>query len=207
MEVEVAEILLKNNAVTLRPNEPYTYASGIKSPIYCDNRLLMSNVAERNRIIDYYLEAIKRERLDADVIAGTESAGIPWAAWIADRLKKPMVFVRKKQKDHGKENRIEGTFQKGAKVLVIEDLISTGGSSLAAVEAVREQGGNVVACLAIFTYQMVAAEKNFADAKCNLVALSNFWTLVRVAAEEGFIKKEEQGIVLEWSRNPEAWGK
>jgi len=118
-----------------------------------------------------------------------------------------MIFVRKKQKDHGKENRIEGVLPKGAKVLVIEDLVSTGGSSLAAVEAVREQGGNVVACLAIFSYQMVAAEKNFSDAKCKLVALSNFWTLVMVAAESNYIKKEEQGIVLEWSKNPDQWGR
>jgi orotate phosphoribosyltransferase len=207
MEFEVAEILLKNNAVTLSPGKPYTYASGIISPIYCDNRLLMSHVAERHMIVDFYLEAIKRNNLDADIIAGTESAGIPWAAWIAERLNKPMIFVRKKQKDHGKENLIEGVMQKGAKVLVVEDLISTGGSSLAAVEAVREQGGNVVACLAIFSYQMASAEKNFADAKCKLVALSNFWTLVKVASEEGFIKKEDEAIVLEWSRNPEQWGR
>ncbi|MFH1182522.1 MAG: orotate phosphoribosyltransferase [Candidatus Woesearchaeota archaeon] len=207
MEVEVAEILLKNNAVTLRPDKPFTYVSGIISPIYCDNRLLMSNVAERRKIVDFYLEAIKKNNLDADVIAGTESAGIPWSAWIAERLNKPMIFVRKKQKDHGKENRIEGVMQKGAKVLVIEDLVSTGGSSLAAVESVREQGGDVVACLAIFSFQMASAEKNFADARCKLVALSNFWTLVRVAAENGYIKKEEQALVLEWSKNPEQWGR
>lgn len=207
MEFEVAEILLKNNAVTLSLDKPFTYTSGIISPIYCDNRLLMSLVSERTRIVDFYIEAIKKNGIDADVIAGTESAGIPWSAWIADRLNKPMIFVRKKHKDHGKENRIEGFLQKGAKVLVIEDLISTGGSSLAAVEAVREQGGDVLACLAIFSYQMSSAEKNFSDAKCMLIALSNFGTLVRVAAEKGYIKKEEQALVLEWSKNPEQWGR
>jgi orotate phosphoribosyltransferase len=205
MEFEVAEILLKKNAVTLRPDKPFTYASGIISPIYCDNRVLMSYVPERNAIINFFIEAIKENNLDADVIAGTESAGIPWASWIADKLGKPMIFVRKKQKDHGKENRIEGFLQKGSKVLVIEDLVSTGGSSLAAVEAVRNAGGEVVGCLALFTYQMVSAEKNFSDAKCKLITLSNFWTLVRVAAEEGYIKDEEQALILEWSRNPAQW--
>ena len=207
MEREVAEILLRKDAITLRPNKPFKYASGILSPIYCDNRVLMSYTKERNKIVNYFLESIRNENLDIDVIAGTEAAGIPWAAWIAAKLNKPMVFVRKKKKDHGKENRVEGRLPKASNVIVIEDLISTGGSSLDAVEAVREAGGEVLACLAIFTYEMSSAKKNFAEKKCKLMALSNFSTLVNVAAEKGYIKNKEKSLVIDWNKNPEEWGR
>ncbi|MBN2453931.1 orotate phosphoribosyltransferase [Candidatus Woesearchaeota archaeon] len=207
METDVAEILLRKDAVTLRPENPFKYASGILSPIYCDNRILMSYVKERTKIVDFFLEAIRKNDLDVDVIAGTEAAGIPWAAWIAARLNKPMVFVRKKQKDHGKENRIEGHLHKSTNVVVIEDLVSTGGSSLAAVEAVREAGGDVIACVAIFDYGMAASKKAFEAAKCRLISLSNFQTLVDVAVKKGYIKSDEKKLVLDWSKAPEKWGK
>jgi orotate phosphoribosyltransferase len=207
MEREVAEILLRKDAVTLRPEKPFKYTSGILSPIYCDNRILMSYVKERTKLVDFFLESIRKNNLEVDIVAGTESAGIPWAAWIAERLKKPMVFIRKKQKEHGKENRVEGHLPKASNVVVIEDLISTGGSSLAAVEALREAGGEVLACLAIFTYEMSAAKRNFSEKKCKLLSLSNFSTLVKVAVEKGYIKKEEKKLVLEWNKAPEKWGR
>jgi len=206
MDEEVAGILLQAGAVTLRPKQPYTYASGIKSPIYCDNRLLMSYPAERKKIIDFLTQKIMENKINADVIAGTESAGIPWAAWVADKLNLPMIFVRKKSKDHGKENRIEGKLDKDQHVIVIEDLVSTGGSSLAAVEAVREAGGNVIACLAIFTYEMESAEKNFKASNCPLLCLSSFSTLVSVAVDSGRLNESDKDMVMKWIKAPEEWG-
>jgi orotate phosphoribosyltransferase len=207
MEREVAEILLRKDAVTLRPDKPFKYASGILSPIYCDNRILMSYVKERTKLVNFFLELIRNNNLDIDVVAGTESAGIPWASWIAARLNKPMIFVRKKQKDHGKENRVEGYMLPGRNVVVIEDLVSTGGSSLAAVEAVRHAKGYVLACLSIFTYELSAAKKSFRAKKCKLLSLTNLTTLVKVAVEKGYINDDEKKMVLEWRKAPEKWGR
>ena len=204
-EKEVAEILLKLNAVTLSPKKPYKYAPGILSPIYCDNRIILSYPKERGAIVDFYIESIKKNELDADVIAGTATAGIAWAAWIAEKLGKPMIYIRSSSKDHGKENLIEGKLEKGQKVLVVEDLVSTGGSSLNAVRAAREAGGVVSDCIAIFTYGMEKARCSFEKEKCRLIALSDFSELVEVASGKGYIKKEDKGIVLKWNKNPEGW--
>jgi len=146
---DVAKILLEIKAVTLNAEKPYRYASGIFSPIYCDNRLLISDVAKREKIIDYFVQTIKDNKLQFDVVAGVATAGIPHASWIADKLKKPMVYVRSSAKEHGKHNQIEGRLEKGQKVLIVEDLISTGGSTLDAVSAVRDAGGVVTHSLAI----------------------------------------------------------
>lgn len=203
MEKEIAKILLEVNAVNLRPNQPFTFTSGIKSPIYCDNRLLISHPKKRNIIIKAFLNILKEKEFD--ILAGTATAGIPWCAWLAQKVSKPMIYVRGKAKEHGKENLIEGKIEKGKKVIVVEDLISTGGSSIDAVEAVREAGGIVEDCIAIFTYQLEKAINKFNEAKCNLITLTNFSTLVEVAVENKYIKPEEKLMILSWNKDPENW--
>lgn len=204
---EIANILLDVRAITLSPSKPYRFVSGIFSPIYCDNRLLMSYPEKRKKIIDYFVEVIRERNLDFDVVAGIASSGIPHAAWIAERLGKPMIYIRKKTKEHGKENLIEGKLEKGQKVVIVEDLISTGSSSVNGVEAVRDQGGIVENCLAIFTYEMEKAKENFRNAKCELIPLSDFTTLIEVASERNYIKPEERLKTLEWNKDPQNWGK
>lgn len=204
---EIARILLSLKAVSLSPKKPFTFASGIKSPIYCDNRLLISYPKERMLIRDAFLTAIQEHAKDVDVIAGTATAGIPHAAWIADKLQKPMIYIRSSAKQHGKENLIEGKMSQGQKVAVIEDLISTGGSSIAAVKNVKEAGGKVEYCFAIFTYQFPKAAKAFHDEHCKLITLSDFQTLVEEATLLQYITQEEKKMVLEWNAAPEEWGK
>lgn len=204
---EVAELLLKSEAIILRPQKPFTFASGILSPIYCDNRLLLSKVDEREKIVDYYISKIKEEGLEFEVVAGIATASIPWAALIAAKLKKPMIYIRKAAKGHGRENLIEGGLKKGQKVLVVEDLVSTGGTSASSVEEARKEGAVVESCLAIFTYEMEKARKRFEEAKCKLITLSNFTALIDVAAKKEYIKKEELEMLKQWSKNPEGWGK
>lgn len=204
---DVAKILLKVKAITLNPEKPYRFVSGVLSPIYCDNRLLMSYPQEREKITDFFIEIIERKNLKFDVLAGTATSGICWAAWVAGKMKKPMIYVRPSKKDHGKGNRIEGKLERGQKVLVIEDLVSTGGSSISAVEGVGEQGGIVDDCLAIFTYEMDKAKKGFKESGCNLITLTKFSTLIDVAVREGYIKPSDREKVLEWNRDPENWGK
>lgn len=203
MSKTISKILLDTKAVTLNPKEPYTYASGIRSPIYCDNRILMSLPRERKEIIQAFLKIL--EGLEFETVAGTATAGIPWAAWVAEIYNKPLIYVRSKSKDHGKQNLIEGRLDKGQKVVVIEDLISTGGSSVSAVEAVKEAGGIVTDCVAIFTYEMQKAAAKFEEAKCNIHTLTNFSTLANVAGEQGHIDAEQREIVLEWNKDPEGW--
>ena len=150
----VSEILLNLNAVILRTKPPFRWASGILSPIYTDNRLLMSYPREREFIVNSFIKLIKKNKITVDGFAGTATAGIPWAAWIAQKMKKPMIFVRSESKDHGKENKTEGVIEQGKNYVAIEDLISTGGSSLNTINAVREKGGIVENCIAIFTYEL-----------------------------------------------------
>lgn len=207
MKKEIAEILLKINAVALNAKEPFRYASGILSPIYCDNRLLMSYPDLRRKVIDAFLKLIDEKGLSFDIIGGTATAGIPHAAWISERLQKPMIYIRSSSKDHGKQNKIEGLLEKGKKVLIVEDLISTGGSSVSAVQAVREAGGIVTDCVAIFTYEMQKAIDKFKDAKCNVFTLSNFSTLIDVAEERGYLNSESAQKVRQWNKNPSNWGK
>lgn len=206
-EREIAKLLLDIHAVMLNVEEPFRYTSGMLSPIYCDNRLIISYPQKREQVIQAFLELIEEKELDYDVIAGIATAGIPHAAWIADRLHAPMVYVRSKAKEHGRKNQIEGHCEEGAHVLLVEDLISTGGSSLAAGEAVRNEGGAVMDCIAIFTYEMDKAKQAFADAHVRLHTLTNFHTLVSVAVEEGYVNAVDAEKILEWNRDPEGWGK
>lgn len=206
-EQQIAALLLNKRAVIIKLTEPFVYTSGIKSPIYCDNRLLLSFPEARDEIIDEMLQIIEQKIQSVDCIAGVATAGIPWASIIADRLEKPLIYVRDKPKEHGKRNQIEGKIEKGQKVVVIEDLISTGRSSIKAIEAVRDAGGNVNYCIAVFTYEMKNAEEAFANAQCALHCTTKFSILVRQATALHKITKEQETIVLEWNQDPENWWK
>lgn len=203
---DVAKLLLEVKAVSLNLDEPFRYASGILSPIYCDNRIIISHPAQREQVVEAFISVVREHNLEFDVVAGTATAGIPHAAWIAERLGKPMIYVRGQQKGHGKKNKIEGEFEKGAKVIIVEDLVSTGGSAINAGLAVRDAGGVVTDCLAIFTYEMEKAMKRFKKAEIVLHTLTNFSTLVNVASLTGYIPEEEADKVLAWNMDPEGWG-
>jgi len=205
--LEVAKILLRIKAVTLRVDPPFTWASGIKSPIYTDNRLLMSFPKERRCIVTYFLKLLKENGLEPDIIAGIATSGIPWASWIAQELNLPMVYIRSKPKGHGKENLIEGKIEKGQKVVIIEDLISTGGSSLNGAKAVKEAGAIVLANVAIFTYELPESVKNFAEAGVKLISLTKYSSLIEVALKEEYIEKEDKATLLDWKKDPKSWGK
>ncbi|MBI5388989.1 orotate phosphoribosyltransferase [Candidatus Woesearchaeota archaeon] len=207
MEEEVAQVLLDVKAVTLNCKKPYTFVSGIKSPIYCDNRLILSYPPGRKTIIHYMKEIISKNKLHADVIAGTATSAIPYAAWLAHELDLPLIYIRKNSKDYGKEKLVEGVLTPGQHVIVIEDLITSGGSALNSVQAVREIGGIVNSVIAIFTYGFEKSRKAFEEARCNLYTLTNFHILIPVAAQKGFIKEEEVKDILEWSSDPTGWGK
>lgn len=203
---KVALLLLQNNAITLNPKKPYKYASGILSPVYTDCRILISFPSVRGKIRDLYIKNIKNAG-KFDVIAGTATAGIPHASFIAEKLNLPMIYVRGKPKDHGKGNQIEGKLFKNQKVAVIEDLISTGQSSVESVNAIRQSGAKSSYIFCIITYGMKKATDNFKTNKVNLVPLTNFETVVEVAKNKGYIKEEEQKIILEWIKDPLSWGK
>ena len=188
---EIAKILLKLKAVTLSPEDPYTWASGIKSPIYCDNRLTLSYPEDRNTVEKGLVDLIKEEYPGVQYIMGTATAGIPHAAIIADKMGLPMGFVRSSNKDHGKQNKIEGARIEGAKVVVIEDLFSTGGSSIEAAKALEEVGYEVLGIVSIFTYNMKNAEENFKAAGFKHHSLTNFDELIEVAHEMDYIKESE----------------
>lgn len=206
MMKEISKILLDIEAVSLSPSEPFTWASGIKSPIYCDNRLTLSYPEERRVVENDLTKLIEDNYPEVEYIMGTATAGIPHAALIAENLKLPMGFVRSSNKDHGKQNKIEGKIIKGAKVVVIEDLISTGGSSIEAAKALEEAGFEVLAIVAIFSYNLESAKENFKD-KYELKTLTNFEELAEVAAENGIIKEEDILKLNKWRQNPkdESW--
>ena len=203
----IAKLLLNLKAVALNVAEPFRYTSGMLSPIYCDNRLIISYPDARSQVIDAFMQLIDENKLEFDVLAGTATAGIPHAAWLADRLNKPMVYVRGSTKAHGKQNQIEGKLEKGQVALVVEDLISTGGSSVKAGVALREAGAVVNDCIAIFTYQMEKAAQQFNDASIKLHTLSDFSTLMDVAEAEGQLTEEEKNTALAWNKDPAGWGK
>lgn len=202
---EVAEYLLEIKAVVLNAAEPFTWASGLKSPIYCDNRKTLSHPKVRNYIKTAFADTISEEFKSCDVIAGVATAGIPHGVLIADVLNKPFIYVRDKAKGHGLENQIEGKLDKGQKVVVVEDLISTGGSSLKAVEAIRAAGGEVLGLGAIFTYGFEKSVKAFEVAGCPLFTLSDYPTLLEVATAQDYITAKEKQLLLEWYKNPEGW--
>ena len=201
----IAKDLLTIEAVFLRPNEPFTWASGIKSPIYCDNRMTMSYPAVRKAIANGLAAQIKERFPEVEVIAGTATAGIPHAAWVADILDLPMVYIRSKAKDHGKGNQIEGRITEGQKMVVIEDLISTGGSVLEACEAATREGANVLGVAAIFTYELPQGVANFEKAQLPLITLTNYSTMIDTALEMDYIGKEDIALLQQWKQSPQTW--
>lgn len=198
----VCDILLKIGAVSLSPNEPYTWASGIKSPIYCDNRLILSYPEERKIIEEGLAELVEKHFPEAEGILGTATAGIPHASYVSWILNKPSGFIRGKAKDHGKNKRIEGAFKKGEKVVVIEDLFSTGGSSIDAAKACEEEGLEVLGIVSIFSYDLKVAEDNFKDSGFKHISLANFPELADVAVESGKLTEEERDRLNMWRKDP-----
>jgi orotate phosphoribosyltransferase len=207
LPTEIAKSLLEIEAVALRPNEPFTWTSGIKSPIYCDNRLTMTYPAIRDLVAEGFATIIRERYPDAEVIAGTSTAGIPHAAWVAQKLNLPMAYIRDKAKGHGKQNQIEGRVLPGQKVVVIEDLISTGGSSLKAALAVREAGAEVCAVLAIFTYEFAQAVQAFEAEHMPLETLSNYTALIQTAVELGKVAAGDVAALQAWRNDPQSFGK
>lgn len=201
---EVANGLLQIKAIKLSPKSPFTWASGIKSPVYCDNRLLLSYPAIRNKIIDAFVIA-SQEFAPFDYVAGVATAGIAHGALLAQTLKKPFIYVRSKAKGHGRQNLIEGELRPGSKVLVIEDLISTGGSVLKAVEALREAGAEISGAIAIFSYGFDTAEKAFEEANCPYATLSNYSAMLQQAQQQNYIQEEDLETLNAWRRNPMSW--
>ncbi len=205
IEKKVAQDLLEIKAVSLSPNKPYTWASGIKSPIYCDNRITMSYPSVRREIAKGLAELIKRDYPEAEVIAGTATAGIPHAAWVAELLDLPMVYIRGKAKDHGKGNQIEGRITKNKKMVIIEDLISTGGSVIDAAVAAKNEGADVIGAAAIFTYELPKGIENFKKHQLSFATLTNYSTLIDVALELGTIEANDLSLLKEWKQDPTKW--
>jgi len=203
----IAESLLSIGAVSLQPQDPFTWSSGLKSPIYCDNRLTMSYPAVRELIAEGFASVIRRLHPDCEAVAGIATGGIPHAAWVAQKLNLPMLYVRDKAKGHGKTNQIEGHYSSGQKVVLIEDLVSTGGSSLRAAVAVRDAGCEVLGVAAIFTYEFAAAAASFEEERIPLSTLSNYSTMIEVALAQGAIQQEDVALLQSWRENPQAFGK
>ena len=207
MEKKVAKALLEIQAVFLRPDEPFTWASGIKSPIYCDNRLILTSPQQRDIVENAIAETVKREYPDAEVLMGTSTAGIAHAAIAASILDMPMGYVRGSAKDHGRQNKIEGRLQAGQKIVVIEDLISTGGSVIDVVDALREAQAEVLGIVSIFTYGMQKGLDRLAAANVKNVSLTNLDAVAEAAAEIGYIKEDDVARLIKFRDNPsdESW--
>jgi len=207
IQLEVTKKLLHINTIKVQPNNPFTWASGWKAPIYCDNRKILSYPEERTFICEKFCEVIREKYPQAEVIAGVATGAIAHGMLVAQELGLPFIYVRAKPKDHGLENLIEGDMKAGQKVVIIEDLISTGLSSLKAADAITNFGGDVLGMVAIFTYNFPIARKNFADAGLELTALSRYQILIEQAMELGDVKPEEIEKLNKWREHPESWGK
>ncbi len=205
----VCDYLLDIGAVSLSPNSPFTWASGIKSPIYCDNRLILSYPEARKVIEEALADLVKREFPEAQAVLGTATAGIPHASYISWILDMPSGFIRSKAKDHGKNKRIEGAFKEGEKVVVVEDLFSTGGSSIDAAKACEAEGLDVVGIISIFSYELKAAEENFAASGFKHASLATFPELAEVAVARGDLSEDEKDRLNQWRKDPydESWYK
>jgi orotate phosphoribosyltransferase len=203
---KTAELLLQINAIKLNPKNPFTWASGWKSPIYCDNRLTLSFPAIRNYIREEFSKNIEKQFGKPDVIAGVATGAIGIGILVAEYMGLPFVYVRPEAKKHGRQNQVEGFLQKGQNVVVVEDLISTGNSSLLAVQAIKDAGANVKGMVAIFTYGFDIAEENFKNANVDLYTLSNYQNLLNLAVAKKYITEEEQIALKEWSVAPDSWG-
>lgn len=206
-EQQVADYLLQIKAIKLQPAKPFTWASGWLSPIYCDNRKTLSYPEVRTYIRDAFSHKVRELYPEVELIAGVATGAIAQGALVAEQLERPFVYIRSGAKDHGLGNRIEGALESGQKAVVIEDLISTGGSSLRAVEALRNAGCQVLGMLAIFTYGFPVAADNFAKTECALHTLSNYSALVSRALETGYIRETDTETLKEWRKNPSQWGK
>lgn len=206
MKAKIAESLLEIKAVALKPNEPFTWSSGLRSPIYCDNRLTLSYPSVRREIAQGLKALIEEKFSDVELVAGTATAGIPHAAWVSELLDLPMCYVRSKPKGHGQGNQIEGNASAGQKVVVVEDLISTGGSVITAVEALRQVGCEVLGAVSIFTYQLEKGKELLEKANITAYSLTDFETLSTIASEKGYIQEEDLTKLTEWRINPEKWG-
>ena len=204
-EKAIAEKLLQINAIKLSPQQPFTWASGWKSPIYCDNRRVLSFPFVRDFIKSEMCNIVFDQFPNADILAGVATAGIPWGAMVADQLKLPFIYVRPKPKEHGLGNQIEGFFEKGKKVLLIEDLISTGKSSLEVAEVLREAEVEVVGMVSIFTYGFDVATIAFKNAAIEYRSLTNYPTLIDLAVERGIVTSQDQNTLLNWRRDPANW--
>lgn len=201
----VAGFLLAEEAVKLNPESPFTWASCWKSPIYCNNRVLLSNPEARTQIAHFFSRRITAQYADVEVIAGVSTAGIAWAALIADILNLPLIYVRAEAKDHGMKNSVEGELKQGQKVVVIEDLVSTGGSSLKVVNNVIEEGGNVLGLMGIFQYGFPTATEKFKEAGIPFDTLTNYETLLNVATEQNYISENDMETLQQWSKDPGNW--
>jgi orotate phosphoribosyltransferase len=197
----IAAVLLRAGAVLLRPDEPFTFASGLRSPIYCDNRLLIGDVAARRIVIDAFAEGCG----DAEVVAGTATAGIPWAAWVAEALGLPMAYVRGAAKGHGRGRQIEGAAVSGRRVVLLEDTISTGESALAAAAALRAEGATLLRCACIFTWGWDVTARAFAEAGLPLTPLATLPALLAVATEAGYLPPAQRALVEDWVADPQGW--
>ncbi len=202
---KTAELLLQINAIKLNPQTPFLWASGWKSPIYCDNRITLSFPAIRNYIRDEFAKNIEQKFGKPDVIAGVATGAIGIGILVAEKLGLPFVYVRPEPKKHGRQNQIEGFLQKGQNVVVVEDLISTGKSSLMAVEALRANGANIKGMAAIFSYGFALAEENFKNANVSLFTLSNYENLLNLALHKKYITEDEQQVLAQWRENPSVW--
>ena len=203
----IASQLLKIKAVTLSPKEPFTWASGIKSPIYTDNRLTIAYPDFRQTIAHDLADLIKEHYPEVEVIGGVATAGIPHATGVSNILNLPLNYVRPQKKDHGKKSQIEGRCNKGDKVVLIDDLISTGGSILKAVKAVREEGGDVIGTVAIFSYDLPESTKNFEDADTKLYTLTDYPTMINVAKQQDYVEENDMELLQQWYQDPESWCK
>lgn len=203
----IAHILLKIKAVTFNLETPYLYTSGLQSPIYCDNRLILSFPEYRRVLIDAFVALVKKTQLTPAVIAGVATAGIPHAAWLADRLNIPMVYVKAQAKLHGQKKQIEGQITKNEETLIVEDLISTGGSAIHAASVLRSEQVIVNHCIAIFTYDLPSALINFEKAHLTLHALCHLHTLLEVAEKRNYLNAKEKNMVLTWQKDPSNWRK
>lgn len=203
---EVASILLRIGSVLFRPKQPFRFDSGILSPVYVDNRYLIAYPKERKLIIRKFLKIINKIGRP-DIIAGLATAGIPYASWIAKELNLPMIYVRSIPKDHGKGNQVEGYLKQGQKVLLVEDLISTAGTSVRAAQAVRKLGGIVDSEIAIYTHDLKESVDNLQRAKINLHYLTDTHEVAKIAHEQGYLNSEQVDIILDWTKNPKSWAK
>lgn len=206
-QLEVTKKLLEINTIKIQPSSPFTWASGWLSPIYCDNRKILSYPGTRNFICDQFIRIIKEKYPQVEVIAGVATGAIAHGILVAEKMGLPFIYVRSKPKDHGLENLIEGDLKVGQKVVIIEDLVSTGGSSLKVAEALHDFGGDVLGMVAIFTYDFPVANDNFKKAGIELSTLSNYQTLINLALDMGEVNEDEMESLQSWRKNPSEWGR